>query len=387
MKYSLVLLFSIFNAACANSPFHEFQSDYDPNAEIDKSWNEHYEKPNTVSNSSQSVPTSGIFTDKILTAKRKPLDPELTDLIINMSETSTQELAQIIQECAKNSNKKCPSKALLVGAPGIGKTTYIQAVAEKAGIPFVKINSPFVADKYKDSGPDNLKEIFKNILQTKRIILVAFDELHCLTDGHKNANNPNQNTAEALWLLMDQCAENPNIILVGIMNDGSNMPEQLKSRFRAHTYIMKSSNEVAQKQRILHLYLKKFKHNCDEKCQKNIAKILVTAEARTIEGIVESANRTASLGKEEWQITQKDLEAAVNRANEAEKVFEQKKEIIPAKEYTNWEKGAYGSAIFCGLAGGVNYIDQVAHRNGGWKKIWEEDIRPKLEFIIKIIAK
>lgn len=335
MKYSLVLLFSIFSFAYADSSFENYQSDYDPNVEIDRLWKEHYEKVKTSNNNSQNEPNSGIFADEILTAKRKPLNPELADLVINMSSEDTRKLAQLIQECAKNPNKKCPSKALLIGAPGIGKTTYIQAVAEKAGIPFVKINAAFVADKYKDSGPENLKAIFKPILQIKNQIIVAFDELHCLTDGHKNINNPNQNIAEALWLLIDQCAENPNVILVGIMNDGSNMPEQLKSRFKAHTYIMKSSDEVVQKQRILNLYLKKFKYNCDEKCQKSIAKSLKTSEARVIEAIVELANLTASLGKEEWQITQKDLEAAVNRANEAEKVFEQKKEIIPAKEYTN----------------------------------------------------
>lgn len=374
MKYSLLLLFSIFSFTYADSNFHEYTSDYDPNEEIDKLWKEHYEKTKATDNNSQSVPNSGIFADQILTAKRKHLDPELADLVIGMSEKSTQELAQLIQECAKNPNKKCPQKALLVGAPGIGKTTYIQAVSEKAGIPFVKINSAFVSDKYKDSGPDNLKAIFKPILQTKNKILVAFDELHCLTDGHKNINNPNQNTAEALWLLIDQCAENPNIILVGIMNDGSNMPEQLKSRFRTQTYIMKSSDEVTQKQRILHLYLKKFKHACDEKCQRSVSKSLKTAEARAIEGIVESADQIASLGKEIWEITQKDLETAVTRTNETEKVFDKKELDQATKTLIAQEREANSGTIrnyaTVGAIGGTG-VAYIVDKNGGWAKVWE----------------
>lgn len=397
MKYRLLFCLSIIAFAHANTPFQDPFPHHQPNKETNEGWGPLPEANPTETNNQQTTPTSGILADEVLTAKRKKLDPELADLVINTSEASTQELAQIIQECAKNQNKKCPAKALLVGAPGIGKTTYIQAVAEKANIPFIKINSAFVSDKYKDSGPDNLKAIFKSILQTKTTIIVAFDELHCLTDSHKNSNNPNQNTAEALWLLMDQCAENPNIILVGIMNDGSNMPEQIKSRFKTDTYIMKSSDEIAQKQQILKHYLKKFKSSCDEKCQKTVSKSLKSAEARVIEGVVESANRTASLGKEEWQITQKDLESAIKRSNDTQEVFETKKETIPARELTNWEKAGYAGAaaggtgaLVAGITGGINQLDQVAQRHGGWQKVWEDEIKPKLgflQFILKIIIK
>lgn len=349
MKYHILLFLGIIAFAQANTALQDNPPDAQMNEEIDRLWKQYYEQ----TNSSQEVQTNKLnnnkLADKILTAKRKPLDAELADLVINMSESSTQKLAQAIQECTQNPDKKCPSKALLIGPPGIGKTTYIQAVAEKAGIPLIKINSAFVADKYKDSGPDNLKSIFEAILQTKKQIIIAFDEIHCLTDGHKNQNNPNQNTSEALWFLMDQCTENPNIILVGITNDGSNMPVQLKSRFREYTFIMKSSDEVAQKQLILKYYLKKFKNKCDEKCQKSIAQSLKTAEARNVEGIVETANWLAYLGKEKgenWYISQWELEIAVETSIKAEELLDKSspdqatKTLIAQEEAAKWAKRA-----------------------------------------------
>lgn len=152
------------------------------------------------------------------------------------------------------------------------------------------------------------------------------------------------------------------------------MPEQIKSRFRADTYIMKSSDETAQKQQILHHYLKKFKHNCDEKCQKIIAKLLKTAEARYIEGIVETANRIAYVGKEEWQITQKDFEVAVKRTNETEKVFDKKELDQATKTLIAQEREANSGTIrnyaTVGAVGGTG-VAYIVDKNGGWAKVWE----------------
>lgn len=365
MNYQLLFCLSIVSLANATTSFQESSNNYEPSEEIDRLWKQHSQFKTDPKDVTQNSSGAGILSDDILTAKRKLLDPELRDLVIDMSGDNTRELAQMIQECVQNPNKQCPKRALLVGAPGIGKTTYIQAVAEKSDLPFIKINSAFVADKYKDSGPDNLKAIFGSILQTKRKTIVSFDELHTLINGHKNNNNPDQNTATALWLLMDQCAENPNIILMGTINDASDMPEQIKSRFGTDLYPMKGFNEVAQKQVILCHHLKRFKHTCDEKCQKVVAKLLKTADARTIEGIVESANRLASLGKEEWQITQKDLETAIKRTSETEKVLGKNEPDQLTKTLKAQEEAANRTKVMATIGGGATAVEMTI----GWKNV------------------
>jgi AAA+ superfamily predicted ATPase len=335
MKYHLLLCLGIIAFAQANTPIQDPFPHHQTDKETGEGWKPFSEANPEEINHKEGHTASGILKDKILTAKRKPLDPELAELVINLSPQSTQQLAQKIVECVENPSKKCPAKALIVGAPGVGKTTYIQAVAERAGLPLIKINAPFVADQYKDSGSQNLKSIFKPILETKNKIIVAFDELHCLTDGHKNINNPNQNTAEAFWTLLDQCSENPNIILVGIMNDGSNMPEPLKSRFRMQGHLFKINNEELYKYEILEYYLDKITYRICQACKKKISRLLPSSEARIIEEIVNLAEEIASLGKDEWEVTREDLRAAIERYDETRPIFEKK---IIKIEPLDWTK-------------------------------------------------
>lgn len=350
MKYHLLFCLGIFAFAHANTPLQDPFPHQQPNKETDEDW-EPFSEAKPAETNQKNPSSTSTSNNEILTAKRKPLDPELAELVINMSSEKTRKLALILQQCAQDPNEECPPRVLLIGAPGIGKTTFIQAVAENAHIPLKIINSPFVSDKYKDSGPVNLQIIFDSFLQTKTRIIVALDELHCLTDGHKNSNNPDPNTAAALWKLLDQCLENPNIIIVGILNDGSNMPEQLKSRFEKCTYIMKSSDEIAQIQQILHHYLKKRKHNCDEKCQQYIARLLKTGEARSIEGTVEMAYWDAHI-QEGRQITQKNLETAIKEGNENKKELNKNepdqatKTLIAQEDAAKWVKrGAVAGVV------------------------------------------
>ena len=212
--------------------------------------------------------------------------------------------------------------------------------------------------------------------------MISIDELHCITDGEKNINNPNPNTATAFWQLIDQCAENPNIIVTGIMNDGSKMPEPLKSRFRTDTYIIKAKDELKERQVVLNFYLSKKPNTCDNNCEKKITKLLKSSEARIIEGIVNKAEQISSIGKNEWKITQQDLETAIKRYEESDPAFENKEEDQYTKTLKAQERAANASTVASytnvavvggGLAVAAAYeTNKVVNENGGWKKAFEK---------------
>lgn len=53
------------------------------------------------------------------------------------------------------------------------------------------------------------------------------------------------------------------------------------------------------KKKLLNYHLKKFNNECDQNCQEHISKLLKNIDPESIDGIVELANRKASLGKDE----------------------------------------------------------------------------------------
>ena len=151
------------------------------------------------------------------------------------------------------------------------------------------------------------------------------------------------------------------------MNDSSKMPDQLKSRFATSTHHIKSKDERADHQNILHYHLKKWPNDCNNKCEQKIAALLATAEARIISGVIESAAINASAGKSEWKISENDLQEAVNQYEETKKLSEEKEEQTSEQSMNNLAKRRIGRRSFYRAAAGANQIDKLVKRNSGQK--------------------
>lgn len=293
----------------------------------------------------------------ILKPKHEKLEPELRSLILRMASNDIKGLVTDIKNYKQGSRNVQPPlelRTLFVGAPGIGKTTLVQAIAEEADVDFLLINAPFIADKYKNSGAENLKELFKDLLNTTKFTIVAVDELRCLIDSVRNIHN-SDSPAEALWTMLDQFQKNPNILFVGILNDPK-MVDPLKSRFQGHVYNIKSEDENKDKQLILHYYLGKWPTACNQKCEQNIAKLIKEAEARTIKSIVELAARKASREKEAWQISENNLKDSIKKIQEDGKLLtdgndQQKVPFLQKFAWAGSGAGGFGVGLYYGTMG------------------------------------
>lgn len=253
--------------------------------------------------------------DEILTPKRKPLDPELADLVIKTTAQSTQALAQIIQKCAKDPNIKCPFRILFTGGNDITNKKLAQAIAENADVPHIQINVPFLLNANRTLTPAAI-DFLNNIIKTTQKVIITFAGFDCVSDW---------DYAAAISLLLNRFEDNDNITVIGIVNNPQKMPQFLKEIFFDHIYFIKDTATVEQKKALLHYQLKKYNNECDDKCENYISKLLKIANSEDIADIVEYANSFGSLGQEKRTVTQKKLEDAIKRYKANRDFFEKRK--------------------------------------------------------------
>ena len=179
-----------------------------------------------------------------------------------------------------------PQHIVLVGPPGVGKSTIAHAIARAAGIPYTFIRAMTLANEYINSGPSNLLRIFDPILAMDEPYIVIIDELQTLIKKRDN-NEFDMAAAEVLWMLLDECKARNNILIIATANDISDLPEQLKSRFAKSVYEIKLPGLIAREKIISH-YITKSKVSCYDISAiiKNLARKTVGFSPRNLEDCI-----------------------------------------------------------------------------------------------------
>lgn len=208
-----------------------------------------------------------------------------------------------------------PTKLLLVGPPGVGKTTIAKGIASLINRPYIFLRASLLTNEYKNSGPQNLAREIIPILQSGQPYVIIVDELHALTENYKKDHNADPGTAEALWSILDECAKNPQVLFIGTTNDAVKLPEPLKTRF-ANGIIEIPLPNLEQRTNIIKYYLHNISYTFDRSYFTTLAKQTNQLSGRNLEQLVSDAI-TYALDREEIpMIRKKDFERALKDMNE-----------------------------------------------------------------------
>lgn len=179
-------------------------------------------------------------------ADRTLLDQELVDLSLAIA---PKEIEGIVYRLRNIANKE-PICLLLVGAPGTGKTTLAQSIAQTTGRRFGLIRASLLADQYQFSAQAHLKQEIAHFVEADPRALICIDEIDELR-GYKDQPS----AFKALCTIIDDCSSlSPQVIFVATTNDKNIIPDALMSRFGGRVLNV-VSQDINARIRVMHHYV------------------------------------------------------------------------------------------------------------------------------------
>ncbi len=180
-----------------------------------------------------------------------------------------KEEVQEIVDFLKNPEKytslggKIPKGALLIGAPGTGKTLLAKAVAGEAKVPFFSLSGSDFVEMFVGVGASRVRDLFKQAKE-KSPSIIFIDEIDAIGRARgKNAmsgsNDERENTLNQLLTEMDGFGTNTNVIVLAATNRADILDKALMRAGRFDRQIFVDLPDVRERKEIFEVHLRPIK--------------------------------------------------------------------------------------------------------------------------------
>jgi len=204
---------------------------------------------------------------------RAKLFDEKTDVKTTFKDVAglegAKEEVQEIVDFLKNPEKytslggKIPKGALLVGAPGTGKTLLAKAVAGEAKVPFLSLSGSDFVEMFVGVGASRVRDLFKQAKE-KSPSIIFIDEIDAIgrARGKSNfsgSNDERENTLNQLLTEMDGFGTNTNVIVLAATNRADVLDKALMRAGRFDRQIYVDLPDVRERKEIFEVHLRPIK--------------------------------------------------------------------------------------------------------------------------------
>ena len=180
-----------------------------------------------------------------------------------------KEEVQEIVDFLKNPEKytslggKIPKGAILIGAPGTGKTLLAKAVAGEAKVPFFSLSGSDFVEMFVGVGASRVRDLFKQAKE-KSPSIIFIDEIDAIGRARgKNAmsgsNDERENTLNQLLTEMDGFGTNSNVIVIAATNRADILDKALMRAGRFDRQIFVDLPDVRERREIFKVHLRPLK--------------------------------------------------------------------------------------------------------------------------------
>lgn len=158
---------------------------------------------------------------------------------------------------------KIPKGALLVGAPGTGKTLLAKAVAGEAKVPFFSLSGSDFVEMFVGVGASRVRDLFRQAKE-KAPCIVFIDEIDGIGRARgrgmiQGANDERESTLNQLLTEMDGFGTNSGVILLAATNRADILDRALLRAGRFDRQIYVDLPDVHEREQIFKVHIKPIK--------------------------------------------------------------------------------------------------------------------------------
>ena len=178
----------------------------------------------------------------------------LEDPYESVSGSSIRELEQVLRgapqealdilETFLNPRGEIDRAALLVGEPGVGKTTLAKSMAYLAHklkgwtLVFYSSTDFGSSNDQRNSSGNRLRETLEAIVARNKKAIVILDEIDKILENHNSTHHDTGYMATGLWAFLDRQRHKGNFYLIGTANRVDSIPEPFKERVYDTTIVL-----------------------------------------------------------------------------------------------------------------------------------------------------
>ena len=251
-------------------------------------------------------------------------------------EEAKEEVKEIV-EFLKNPKKytklggKIPKGALLVGAPGTGKTLLAKAVAGEANVPFYSLSGSDFVEMFVGVGAARVRDLFKKAKE-KAPCIVFIDEIDAIGRSRgrgqiPGSNDERENTLNSLLVEMDGFTTDSGVIILAATNRPDVLDSALLRPGRFDRQISIDKPDLKGREEIFKVHVRNLKLNSDVNIKNLAAQTPGFAGAEIANVCNESALIAAR--KDKTSIEMDDFQDAIDRVIGG---LEKKNKIISPEE-------------------------------------------------------
>jgi cell division protease FtsH len=181
---------------------------------------------------------------------------------IDEAREELQEIVEFLKDPTKFARLggKIPKGALLVGAPGTGKTLLARAIAGEANVPFFTISGSDFVEMFVGVGASRVRDMFDQAKKNAPCI-VFIDEIDAVGRhrgaGLGNGNDEREQTLNQLLVEMDGFEANEGIIIIAATNRPDVLDPALLRPGRFDRQVVVPRPDIEGREKILQVHMKK----------------------------------------------------------------------------------------------------------------------------------